>query len=111
MPTLGIEAKLTLSTKQARTNVYDLYRGIETDGIRQAQHALLPSNSITLDLTGSSVLIVTTIEDYLTVDITDVSANTFTFTNMGFLILNAINLAEIVITNMHSEILDVYVFY
>jgi len=113
MKTIGITTKLTLATKDQRVDLKSFYKAIESSSYKNLTMELNAGASGTLDLTLSDYVIVVGLESnmQLTVTNSEATPQSIMFSDVGFLSLNASNLASLVVLNSSSETRNIEIYY
>jgi hypothetical protein len=117
MSVVSIDAKISLSTKEARTNIFNFYKALNTAGVTYKTYDLDPSATLELPLAdGESRVCVLVCEDeginvqVYTMD-GSVEQGPLPVTDVMLLILSGLNLSRVIITNTSSEVRMVNAVY
>lgn len=103
MPTVGVDTKITLSTKEARTVLTGFHKAIASNSATTKTLVLGPGLSGSLDLSQSDFVVIIGKADSLIVTLTNIGGETQTIENSGFVMIHASNLDSVVIQNTDSE--------
>lgn len=103
MPTVGVQSKITLATKEARTQIHDFYKAIVAKSSTVKTIVIQANHSGTLPLTDSDFLIIAGFDDVLEITLANTNGESMIFTNCGFLMVNSSNLSSVSILNNSEQ--------
>ena len=118
MPTLGIDAKITLSTDKTRQSLDSFYRGLAVESVRVFPYAYTAGDgSVVYNLENNEATFVLFVGDVydgsdpFDVTVTNLSGEATVFKQCNFLMLNATNLKELRVASALEDKLSFKVYY